>query len=346
MVPLLRSVARESKRARSRRRPWICPHKRCGRFVADPEGFGYDSALSVLSRVFSPDSALPRSLLRLSAVLWLATITVAPRALANPAPVGDSPGEPLLLAEAEAAPSPAADGSLYTDSEDALDAEFDWEPEELAFPDPMEEVNRGILSANRTLDRFLFEPVTKGYRFLVPAPARAAVRRAFLNVGSVSVLANDILQLDLPCARNTLLRLVVNTTVGVGGLFDPATQAGVEAHDADFGQTLANMGIGSGPYVMLPLFGPSTSRDAFGTLVDTLLQPAFYLLGPAQRLTVGGGFGISTRDAHGEALTALEESSLDFYAALRNAFYQSRIAELEEERSCVCSVPDEEAAKN
>ncbi len=226
---------------------------------------------------------------------------------------------------------PAESDPLF---DDEFDEEFDVEP--VGFPDPWEKVNRGILGFNRRLDRWVLDPLTRGYRKVVPGAARAAIRRFFDNIGSVPILANDILQLRPRCAGVTLTRIVTNTTVGVVGLFDPAAGWGLRRHRADFGQTVARLGVGSGPYLVLPLLGPTTLRDGTATLVDAAFNPAFWVLGPAQQLTYGGGAGLAARDANFEALMALANSSIDYYAALRNGYYQSRLGQLENLPQCDC----------
>jgi phospholipid-binding lipoprotein MlaA len=211
-----------------------------------------------------------------------------------------------------------------------FDDDFELDGQDASFPDPVEDVNRVMLRFNRAADRWVFDPITEAYRWLVPDPARRCVRRAFLNAGSPSIFVNDLLQLEWKDAGVTVSRLIVNSTVGIGGLFDPSQGFGLERHESDFGQTLSLAGFRSGPYLVLPLFGPSTARDGAGDVVDTFLSPTTYVFGSAltQQLLFGGGAGLSTRDFHYESLKALEESSIDFYATLRSAFYQNRVSEI------------------
>lgn len=204
------------------------------------------------------------------------------------------------------------------------------------FPDPLEPVNRVTFGFNRALDRWVFNPVTHVYALVVPTPARKAVRRVLSNLNSPSVFVNDILQLSPLNAAETLVRFGINTTVGLLGLFDPADAIGLERHDADFGQTLALVGVPSGPYLILPAIGPTTVRDGTGYLVDVLFRPTTYLLTPLAQVVFTsireGSAGIAARDAHGPALRALESSSIDYYASMRNAFYQDRLAQIESRR--------------
>jgi len=229
--------------------------------------------------------------------------------------------------EPAAAPDPGSDSSGHDPSgHDPLFDDFDAELEaqQTGYPDPMQPLNRKMLDFNQFLDRFAFKPATQAYRFLVPDRGRVALRNFFLNIGSTPILVNDILQGEPVDASTTLARLVLNSVFGIAGFVDAAATMGYQRHSADFGQTLALYGVGSGPYLVMPLFGPSTFRDAIGGMVDSVLHPTTYVLGPIQRLFYGGSSGLTTLDAHYDALEALQESSVDYYAALRNAYYQSR----------------------
>ena len=199
--------------------------------------------------------------------------------------------------------------------------------------DPMERVNRRFLDINMSMDRWFLDPLTRAYAFVVPDPARRAVRRFLVNLESPAIFANDVLQLTPQDAAVTLTRFAVNTTVGLAGLFDPADKLGLEGHHTDFGQTMALYGVPSGPYVMLPVLGPTTARDGSGYVVDFLFQPTTYVL-PGITLFIyasihQGSAGLVTREEHAEGLRALQSSSVDFYAALRSAYYQDRVAAIE-----------------
>jgi len=226
------------------------------------------------------------------------------------------------------------ESQVSTPPDPLFDDEFAEEQQDASFPDPLEDVNRWSLRFNRVADRWVFDPITEVYRWLVPDAARRCLHRAFLNAGSPSIVVNDLLQLEWKDAGVSFSRLLVNSTVGIGGLFDPAERIGLERHESDFGQTLSLAGFESGPYLVLPLFGPSTVRDGSGDVVDTFLSPTTYVFGSAlmQQLIFGGSSGLSTRDFHYESLKALEESSIDFYATLRSAFYQNRVAEIWDRR--------------
>lgn len=251
-------------------------------------------------------------------------------------------------AHAQPPPSPTEQVDPLFGDEDGTDPLFGDEEGELApvpgYPDPIEPVNRRILGFNRVLDRWVFDPITRAYQFAVPTPARRAIHRLFLNLNSPTILANDILQMEWTDAGVTLSRFVVNSTVGVVGLFDVAERIGLERHEADFSQTLRLADVESGPYLVVPILGPSTVRDTSGALMDSLFNPTtwffglglgtqFVTQGPlTEQLLYTGTSGLATRDAHYESLKALKESSVDFYAALRNAYYQNRQAEIWDRR--------------
>jgi phospholipid-binding lipoprotein MlaA len=231
----------------------------------------------------------------------------------------------VLLLVARVARADAPDRSLEDDA--------DLEASAAGFPDPIEPLNRLTFRLNLHVDRWVIDPITRAYRFVVPSPARRSIRRAFANLNSPSIFANDALQLRPVDAGVTAARFAINTTVGVVGLFDVADRMGLEGHHADFGQTLALAGVPSGPYLMLPVIGPTTARDGVGALVDFLFEPTTYILTPGAQLVFvsirGTGSGLSTWETQSDALHALQASSIDFYAALRNAYWQNRVAEIE-----------------
>lgn len=252
---------------------------------------------------------------------------------------GTPPADPAAEPDAAAdttdpyADAPYAD-DLYADEEEDADAEEDGDPyaADLALeePDPYEDFNRTLFGFNQRADRLVIEPIARAYGWVMPDVAERAVLRFFANLNSPSILVNDLLQLECRRAGVTLTRFVVNTTVGVGGLLDVADSLGLEGHHADFGQTLAVAGVPSGPYLVLPMAGPSTARDAFGSVVDLAFRPHTYFLGPTVVLLVGGGSGIVTREAYHDELEALRESSVDFYATMRNIYFQRRAEQLRE----------------
>lgn len=139
--------------------------------------------------------------------------------------------------------------------------------------DPFEGLNKFSFEVNKGMDRYFVRPVSSGYKKFVPKPARKGMTNFLRNLMEPWTAINEILQLDIAEAGHTLSRFVVNSTVGIAGLFDPATKTGLERHNEDLGQTLAVWGVPPGPYVMLPFFGPSNLRDTFGLGVDFLVEP-------------------------------------------------------------------------
>lgn len=228
-----------------------------------------------------------------------------------------------------------ADAPLSAEPDPLFDEEFDAELElssDVDHVDPFEGANRMVFAFNQGVNTVFFRPVTRGYRFLVPEVARNGLRRAYLNLNSPKVFVNDLLQLRFRDAGETLGRFVLNSTLGLGGLFDAGKAAGWERHDNDFGRSLANIGVVSGPYIVIPLFGPSTVRDGVGSIVDLAFQPLAYILGPTElmlQLYIRGGDSLTLLDANHDKLEALEGSSVDFYAAMRSAYLQSRRAAIE-----------------
>jgi phospholipid-binding lipoprotein MlaA len=242
--------------------------------------------------------------------------------------------DPDLYADDPPEPPPedpwAVEPDLYADEEDTDADDEDLYQLAIPEPDPFETANRGLLYFNNGVDRFLLDPASKAYQFVMPDFAERALLRAFANFNSPVTLVNDVFQLEFRRAGVTLSRLVVNSTVGLAGFIDVAERMGLEAHVSDFGMTLAKAGLGSGPYIVIPVLGPSTARDAVGFGVDLLFRPLFYLIGPFDFLFVGTGNGFLVRASYMEELEALREGSVDYYATLRNAYFQRRAEQLRE----------------
>ncbi len=217
---------------------------------------------------------------------------------------------------------------LFGDEPDPLfDDDFDFD-EPPGFPDPLEETNRGVLKFNQGVDRFLISPITKVFGFLVPNPVKFALRRFFANLDFPVVFTNDLLQLEWKDATVITGAFIVNTTVGLGGLFEPAKRIGLQRHRSDFGQTLALAEVKSGPYLMLPVVGPTTARDFTGTVVDLFMRPTTYAFGIGSLVYVVGGERFMTLEEAHQGLVELERSAIDFYPVLRSAYYQNRLSEI------------------
>ncbi len=201
--------------------------------------------------------------------------------------------------------------------------------------DPLEGVNRTVFGFNDGLDIMVLRPLAAVYGFVVPSPAKQAVARALANLGGPVILANDVLQLEPGDAGTAAGRFVINSTLGLLGLFDVAEHLGLPRHGADFGQTLHAWGLGSGPYLMLPLLGPSTGRDGIGTAVDTVIDPFSYWLSRGASITRNGSQATSQREALLVSLHDLREGSVDYYAALRAAYFQNRAHTLKRRRPLI-----------
>ena len=204
--------------------------------------------------------------------------------------------------------------------------------------DPIEPTNRFIFSFNQGLDKGIIKPVTSLYRALFPEVVRTGVHNFLNNLKTPVVLANDLLQGEFKRGYDTSMRLVINSTAGVLGFIDVAEKLGYAKHREDFGQTLAVWGIGEGFYLVLPIFGPSNPRDAFGKLVvDPYFDPLGYYLDNTDREEIGyaltGARGFTGYAAFVDQIDELRENSLDFYGALRSLYRQRRNDEIKNGRS-------------
>jgi phospholipid-binding lipoprotein MlaA len=190
--------------------------------------------------------------------------------------------------------------------------------------DPLEPLNRGIYQFNDTLDRTVIKPVAEGYKAVVPAPGRTMVNNFFSNLNDVLVTVNDVLQLKLKQAVSDFGRVLINTSVGAFGLVDAATVAGFEKHDEDFGQTLGYWGISSGPYLVLPVLGPSSVRDGIGLYVNGIPDPIYRTRPILVRDEVIVADGIRKRTNLLDEENILETAQVDRYSFLRDAYLQRR----------------------
>lgn len=198
--------------------------------------------------------------------------------------------------------------------------------------DPLEGYNRFMFQVNDTLDQAVIRPVAWTYKTVVPGHFKYQISSFLTNLSTPIVFMNDVLQGNPDRAFNSFMRFILNTTFGIGGINDFAAEAGFPAHDEDFGQTLAVWGVDDGPYLVLPLLGPSNPRDAVGTVVDTVLDPFRYLAAAnsAEAFSWGRRAGTAV-DARANVIPQydnIKEQSVDFYATIRSAYRQRRIAEI------------------
>jgi phospholipid-binding lipoprotein MlaA len=216
-------------------------------------------------------------------------------------------------------------------------------PASLAENDPWEATNRDVFAFDVWVEHNVGIPVDKGYRAVVPEPVRDGVHNALTNMRGPIVLANDLLQGDGDKAVNTLGRLVVNSTVGLGGLIDVASKIGIPYHDNDFGITLGQNGIAEGSYLVLPFLGPLPPRDLLGSGVDGFFEPLSYARfdGRSTLFTIRSAVRIlDAVDRSRDQFETIERSSLDFYATTRNFYRQSRNARIRGEDSGAAPLPD------
>src|SRR5258707_3776984 len=203
--------------------------------------------------------------------------------------------------------------------------------ESLAQNDPWEKTNRDVFDFDLRVDKAVARPIAKGYRAVVPEPVRDGIHNALTNLNAPVVLANDVLQGDGDKAVNTAGRIVINSTVGIGGLFDVASKIGIPGHENDFGITLGKNGIAEGSYLVLPFAGPKPPRDLLGTVVDQAFDPLTYVQFHGRDTWMVVKFGVAiihSRTSQLDAVESIERSSIDFYATTRNLYRQSRNAKI------------------
>jgi phospholipid-binding lipoprotein MlaA len=204
-------------------------------------------------------------------------------------------------------------------------------PEALAANDPYEPANRQIMVFNGVVDRTFFLPTVKRYLSL-PEAARTGLHNFLRNLATPTIFVNDVLQGKADHAGQSAARFLLNSSAGLGGFLDPATRIGVPYHGEDFGQTLGVWGAGEGPYLMLPLLGPSNPRDTLGLTMDTfVLDPTNYIPIKQHVWWAGGRAYLNVLDLRSqtlETLQGIERSSVDYYAGLRNLYRQVRDNEI------------------
>ncbi|MEY4879142.1 MAG: hypothetical protein RJB62_611 [Pseudomonadota bacterium] len=209
--------------------------------------------------------------------------------------------------------------------------------------DPFEGANRVVFDVTLAVDRAVTKPVATAYRDVLPVEVRDMVRNFLNNLKSPVIFANDILQGEADRAGVTFVRAIVNTGIGLGGLFEVAEEWGYEGHSEDFGQTLAVWGVGEGPYLMIPLLGPSNPRDLVGRGIDSIFDPLSYVQWGDESYVpyVRAGVDIiDLRSRNIETLDDVERTSADFYGAARSLYRQSRENEINNGMAEIEELPD------
>ncbi|MCI5059671.1 MAG: VacJ family lipoprotein [Alphaproteobacteria bacterium] len=218
--------------------------------------------------------------------------------------------------------------------------------QEAGIPDPLEGTNRVVLDVNEAVDKAVIGPIAQGYRDYTPSGPRIALRNFLRNLNSPIVIGNEILQGDLDGVGNASARAVINTLAGFGGVLDLAEDGGIEHQPEDFGQTLATWGVGDGAYLVLPILGPSSLRDATGNMIDSFADPIRLYLFNVDRAplhyTRVGLNALSTREELIDVIDDLRRNSFDYYTAIKSSYYQHRQALIndQEDGLAVTDIPD------
>ncbi len=200
-------------------------------------------------------------------------------------------------------------------------------PRATGISDPYETQNRAVFEGSLRLDRAILAPTARSYADIVPEPVERGINNFAANAGLPSDIVNDVLQFNIDDASANLVRFIFNTTIGIGGIFDPMKAAGLDPRPSDFGETLHVWGLGEGDYLVLPLLGPSTQRDAFGMVVDGFTNPLSYVLAGPERAWLGPaqiGSQLSARNAASSTFDALILEAADPYAQARLLYLENR----------------------
>lgn len=194
--------------------------------------------------------------------------------------------------------------------------------------DPYEPFNRVMFDLNLALDNAVLRPAASIYRSVLPEPVQNGVHNFLHNLRSPVIFGNDLLQGELSRASSTLARFAMNSTVGILGLYDFAADVGIKKHNEDFGQTLAVWKVEPGPYLVLPIFGPSNPRDGLGKVADVLIDPLTWLAPFEVQVARTVGAAVDARARNFDQINDLEKNSLDFYSAVRSLYRQRRADEI------------------
>lgn len=191
--------------------------------------------------------------------------------------------------------------------------------------DPLESINRGVYKFNDTADKAVIKPIAGTYKALMPSPIRSGINNFFNNLNTIVSVANNLLQFKFNNAMTESGRFIVNSTFGLGGVFDLASKDGVEKHTEDFGQTLGYWGVGDGAYLVLPFLGASSLRDTTGLLVDSwAFDPIYYIHNVPTRTGTRFAKALDARAQYLPASDLLDDAALDPYAYMRDAYFQRR----------------------
>ena len=205
----------------------------------------------------------------------------------------------------------------------------DTKPAKEQVNDPLEPFNRAVFDFNQVADKYVLRPVAMGYRYITPQVVRTHIGNVADNLYEPLNTVNALLQGDIQQGVASFFRFAINSTIGLAGINDVATEAGLPQRTEDFGQTLAVWGVGSGPYLMLPILGPSNFRDTGGRIGDWLVDPVNYYVDTTTSIGIAVGEGIVTREQLIETIDDINSSSLDPYVSYRSIYAQRRQAQIE-----------------
>ncbi|MBW2540702.1 MAG: VacJ family lipoprotein [Deltaproteobacteria bacterium] len=206
--------------------------------------------------------------------------------------------------------------------------------------DPWERMNRGTFRFNEGLDRWVIEPVAKGVDFALPDPVERSIAKFFVNSRIPIHFGNALLQFKPVSAVEDLARFLVNSTIGFAGFFDPASHIGLEAHQEDFGQTLGVWGVPAYPYLVLPIFGPSSPRDAVGLAADSFSTVYPWFVPLYVPFAIGVGDRLNWRSLKLDEIASEREAALDYYVAVRNAYLSYRENQVRDQKDEVTDDED------
>ncbi|MCA9409104.1 MAG: VacJ family lipoprotein [Candidatus Omnitrophica bacterium] len=232
--------------------------------------------------------------------------------------------------------TPASHAQI-TEFEDDYD-DYAYETEQNSISDPLVKYNQFMFKVNHKIYKHLFTPLSKGYDFLIPKKVQSSVNNFFTNVGTPQRFGNNLLQLKWKYALTEFSRFVINSTIGIGGFFDPAQAAfHLEKHDEDLGQTLGHYGAGPGPYIVWPIIGPSTLRDTIGVIGDNAFDPTFWfgvldtfeedeILFAVSMVERVNKYSYTIRDNYDRIIN----NAFDPYTSLQHAYIENRKKKIEE----------------
>lgn len=199
--------------------------------------------------------------------------------------------------------------------------------------DPYEGFNRVVFAGNQRVDAYFLGPIAKGYRYVTPDAVRTRIGNVSDNLSEPVNMLNAFLQGNFTQGSRNFFRFLINSSVGLAGMHDVATEAGIPAHTEDFGQTLAVWGVDSGPYIVLPIFGPSNLRDTGGLVVDNLSSPLVYTTNVWVNVGVGAGQTLVLRERLIDPIDDINATSLDPYASFKSVYEQRRAADIASQRA-------------